>query len=53
MCGPHWRLVPAGLAAAVYAAYRRGAGVGTMPLYHAQAEAIRAVHERLGLAGAR
>jgi hypothetical protein len=50
MCPPHWRLVPADLQRAVYAAYGYGAGLGTTDLALAQADAIRSVNARLGLA---
>jgi hypothetical protein len=56
MCGPHWRLVPAELQRAVYAAYgygpTLGAGLGTPGLALAQADAIRAVNATLGLSEA-
>jgi hypothetical protein len=44
MCGPHWRLVPADLQRAVYAAYNHGRGVGSMELLTAQTAAIAAVN---------
>jgi hypothetical protein len=49
MCPPHWRLVPTAYKRAVYAAYRHGAGVGTMGLYHAQVAAIRAANDAIVL----
>lgn len=47
MCGQHWRLVPAALKTAVYAAYDGPGSVGTPELMRAQADAIKAVHARL------
>lgn len=44
MCGPDWKLVPLALQRAVYAAYRRGKGLGSPELLNAQAAAIRAVN---------
>lgn len=43
MCAYHWRMVPKGLQRDVYAAYRRGAGLGTPELASAQGKAIHAV----------
>jgi hypothetical protein len=51
MCGDHWHMVPIGLQRAVYAAYRRGEGVGTLALMDAQNAAVQAVNERLGYEG--
>lgn len=47
MCGLHWRLVPGPLQRAVWAAYKRGDGLGTAELMAAQAAAIRVVNEQL------
>jgi hypothetical protein len=47
-CGTHWRLVPAPLARAVYAAYDHGDGIGTPELTAAQSAAIRAMNRALG-----
>lgn len=47
MCGRHWKMVPGELQRAVYAAYRRGQGIGTPELAEAQRNAIDAVEERL------
>jgi hypothetical protein len=44
MCGPDWRRVPARLQRAVYAAYGRGAGLGSDELAEAQDAAIRAAN---------
>ena len=44
MCGPDWKRVPAPLQRAVYAAYKRGAGLGSPELIAAQDAAIRAVN---------
>lgn len=44
MCGPDGKLVPPALQRAVYAAYRRGAGLGSDELFAAQDAAIRAVN---------
>jgi hypothetical protein len=52
MCGPHWRMVPPSLQRAVYGAYERGRGVGTMALFRAQTDAIRAVDRALGFPSA-
>ena len=43
MCRPHWRLVPADLAAAVYRAYHRK---DTNALRLAQNDAVQAVNKR-------
>ena len=43
-CGPDWRRIPPKLQRAVYAAYRRGAGLGSPELAEAQDAAIRAVN---------
>jgi hypothetical protein len=48
MCGPDWRRVPARLQRAVYAAYRRGAGLGSEELAAAQDAAIRSVNGEEG-----
>lgn len=48
MCGIHWRLVPAPLGRAVYAAYDRGDGLGSAELLAAQDAAIRAVNRAIG-----
>ena len=53
MCRPHWAMVPGELQRAVYAAYGRGAGVGTEELHRAQVNAVKAVHAALGLGGGR
>lgn len=45
MCGPHWKLCPADLQRAVWAALRNY-GVGSMELFYAQADAIAAVNHR-------
>lgn len=44
MCGGCWRLVPVPLQRAVYAAYKRGAGLGSPELIAAQDAAIRVVN---------
>lgn len=44
MCQAHWRLVPPVLQRKVYAAYRRGEGLGTPELAEAQAAAIAAAN---------
>jgi hypothetical protein len=44
MCGIDWRLVPAPLQRAVYAAYDDGRGVGTLALFEAQRAAIEYVN---------
>lgn len=44
MCGPDWRRVPPELQRAVYAAYKRGAGLGSDELLAAQDAAIRAAN---------
>jgi hypothetical protein len=46
MCRPHWFMVPPALRNAVWAAYRNGAGTGTLALHAAQVAAIRAVERR-------
>ena len=48
MCGIHWRLVSPPLQRAVYAAYRHGAGMGSLALLQAQRAAIRFANERVG-----
>lgn len=48
MCGPHWRLVPAPLGRAVYAAYDHGGGLGSAELTAAQDAAIRAANRAIG-----
>lgn len=48
MCRPHWYMVPSDLRAAVWATYRNGAGVGTLPLWQAQRDAIEAVNGKIG-----
>lgn len=48
MCPPHWRMVPPGLQAAVWATYQDGAGIGTAELLEAQQDAIYAVNVKLG-----
>lgn len=52
MCAPHWRMVPAALQRAVWAAYTppgasTGAGEGTLALANAQRDAITAVNAKL------
>jgi hypothetical protein len=42
MCGPDWRRVPEPLQAAVYAAWRHGAGHGSEELRSAQDAAVQA-----------
>lgn len=44
MCGPHWGRVPPALQRRVYAAYRRGQGLGTPELLEAQTAAIAAAN---------
>jgi hypothetical protein len=51
MCGQHWRMVPPGLKAAVWAAYADGRGVGSRELAAAQSSAITAVREQLAATG--
>jgi len=46
MCGPDWRLVPPALQRGVYAAYKRGQGLGSQELAAAQDAVIAAVNER-------
>lgn len=48
MCGIHWRMVPAPLGRAVYAAYDHGAGLGSAELTAAQDAAIRAANRAIG-----
>lgn len=47
MCRAHWRLVPPADRAAVYAAWRRGAGAGTPEHTAAITAAVGAVNARL------
>lgn len=44
MCGPDWKRVPVPLQRAVYAAYKRGKGIGSPQLLAAQEAAIAAVN---------
>jgi hypothetical protein len=44
MCDPHWRRVPPELQRAVYAAYKRGAGLGSAELLAAQVAAVSAAN---------
>jgi hypothetical protein len=44
LCGPDWKLVPDHLQRAVYAAYKRGKGLGSPQLAAAQDAAVRAVN---------
>lgn len=47
MCYTHWKMVPGKLGSQVYAAYAKGAGVGTPKHQAACAAAIAAVNRQL------
>ena len=47
MCGPDWWRVPKPLQASVYAAYKRGAGLGSEELRAAQDAAVQAAERSL------
>ena len=44
MCPAHWRLVPGAIQRAVQAAWRRGAGEGSLAHHSAITAAVRAVN---------
>ena len=47
MCAPHWRMVAAPVRAAVWDAWKDGAGAGTPQHFAAIEAAVRSVNEKL------